>query len=198
MSQYALRAGAPIYEPDPIKQIRSPKTSKPDGRVTSPHMFVTFTLACVHCDGNHHIEVCFKFKRLSVQERTVVVNEKNLCYRCLFPSHRGAVGRKGNKCEIASFTGRHHTLLHGAPRIYPIRETKTQDQGLIFRRSPSPIPDPDPVTSSNNQVSSFSVLRHTRDNCGTMLPTFQISLRTKLGKVPFFALLDLSIKTTIV
>ena len=64
---------------------------------------------CLHCDRvGHVIWKCFKFKKLSTDDRRAVVNRRDLCVCCLKHGHEEST------CDRTCFTcgGDHHSLLH--------------------------------------------------------------------------------------
>ena len=64
---------------------------------------------CLHCDRvGHIIWKCFKFKKLSIDERLAVVQRLDLCSCCLKQGHQDT------NCDRTCVTcgGNHHSLLH--------------------------------------------------------------------------------------
>jgi len=64
---------------------------------------------CVLCTGSHELHACDQFLDLSVSERSKVVSNHSLCFKCLHPGHSAAVCRYGSchKCGR-----KHNTKLH--------------------------------------------------------------------------------------
>ena len=64
---------------------------------------------CVHCDRpGHYIATCFRFKKLSLQEKREAVKKYNLCFCCLKPGHNSATCDKVcSKCSK-----KHHYHMH--------------------------------------------------------------------------------------
>ncbi|XP_066585561.1 uncharacterized protein [Prorops nasuta] len=63
---------------------------------------------CHHCQGNHAMYSCDNFKKLTTQEKWVLVKQLKLCFNCLRPNHTT------EKCTSTSCIcdKKHNTLLH--------------------------------------------------------------------------------------
>jgi len=69
---------------------------------------------CPHCNGPHALWKCDNFKMLPIQERYLIVKNKNLCYHCLARGHgsKDCTFNKDKKCSIDGCTFYHNRLLH--------------------------------------------------------------------------------------
>ena len=64
---------------------------------------------CAQCDRTgHYLATCFRFKKLSLQEKQDTVTKNNLCFCCLKPGHGSATCNK--VCPKCS--KKHHYHLH--------------------------------------------------------------------------------------
>lgn len=67
------------------------------------------SVVCVVCKGEHFINQCKRFLRLSVRDRQEECKRKNLCFRCLRGNHKSNECYSTKKCS--SCGGSHHPLL---------------------------------------------------------------------------------------
>ena len=85
---------------------------------------------CVQCDKpGHYIATCFRFKKLSLQEKRDVVKKNNLCFRCLKPGHGSATCDKVcSKCSK-----KHHYHMHedASDSSKPTDDKKTAAAGVV-------------------------------------------------------------------
>jgi hypothetical protein len=71
------------------------------------------SLRCTVCSGNHRIWRCDKFKKLSYQEKKKVVQQRELCLKCLSEGHYARKCPKIHfKCLVEGCSKGHNTLLH--------------------------------------------------------------------------------------
>ena len=74
---------------------------------------------CKQCQGLHTIPHCSEFSALSLSDRAAAVRQLGLCWICLGEGH---VARKcvlKQRCTVTpDCNGQHHSLLHGAPRVF--------------------------------------------------------------------------------
>ena len=77
--------------------------------------------ACAQCgDANHDIASCGVFAGSQMSDRLDIVRRCELCLRCLRQGHKVRQCPDNAACTAAAdCEGRHHPLLHGAPRIFP-------------------------------------------------------------------------------
>ena len=91
--------------------------------------------ACLGCGKPHSVLDCSEFKRKSANERAQLVKATGSCFRCLRGKHRSRECEVEVSCSIRGCKARHHTLLHGAERVYPGR-SGPQRQGLTTDEQP--------------------------------------------------------------
>ena len=75
---------------------------------------------CACCEGCHTVPQCPEFTALSLSERAEAVRQHGLCWSCLTGGHVARKCPSRHRCSAApDCNGRHHQLLHGAPRVFP-------------------------------------------------------------------------------
>ncbi|XP_077971393.1 uncharacterized protein LOC120335312 [Styela clava] len=67
---------------------------------------------CVDCQGNHALHNCVEFKGRSVNDRAEMVRRNNLCFNCLYRSHRENNCPSKYVCQVNGCGKLHHSLLH--------------------------------------------------------------------------------------
>ena len=68
---------------------------------------------CVVCRGHHGVWRCDKFKNQSHQDRWKVVQEQNLCLKCLQVGHFARTCPKTRfRCQVEGCNKDHNTLMH--------------------------------------------------------------------------------------
>ena len=68
---------------------------------------------CVVCRGHHGVWRCDKFKNQSHQDKWKVVQEQNLCLKCLQVSHFARTCPKTRfRCQVEGCNKDHNTLMH--------------------------------------------------------------------------------------
>ncbi|XP_036140647.1 uncharacterized protein LOC118644911 [Monomorium pharaonis] len=65
--------------------------------------------SCPLCSETHYLSSCPQYKDKSVQQRTAIVSQHNLCYNCLRP-HRVSTCRSTRRCLKCG--KKHHTTIH--------------------------------------------------------------------------------------
>ena len=95
---------------------------------TKPTILMTDSQShtCMCCGRPHSISKCYQFKALSVLERAEFARDKKLCFRCLDGLHRSSECPTKNVCSVEGCGQRHHFLIHGAPRMFPIKSKELE------------------------------------------------------------------------
>ena len=89
---------------------------------------------CLYCyKQNHAIDACFKFKRLTVEDRRKAVMDKKLCFKCLDSNHVVKECESNVRCTESDCKRQHHPLLHGG--FAPSKEYKVQDYAAHSKHS---------------------------------------------------------------
>ena len=70
------------------------------------------------CIGHHRLEIGSDFRKKSVSERAAIVKEHGCYLRCLVRGHLSKDCPSSKKCGVEICKYRHHTLIHGAPRLF--------------------------------------------------------------------------------
>ncbi|XP_045026337.1 uncharacterized protein LOC123470277 [Daphnia magna] len=70
--------------------------------------------------------VCAELRRKTPSERALVAKEKGVCFNCLGGKHRSVDCRSKPACESSGCRARHHSLLHGAERVFPEKNRQRQ------------------------------------------------------------------------
>jgi len=70
------------------------------------------TNKCEMCSSNRFISGCFKFKQLSLADKSNLVREQRLCYNCLHKGHIGRDYTSQHRCTVTGCERKHHFLLH--------------------------------------------------------------------------------------
>ncbi|CAK9799142.1 hypothetical protein ANTPLA_LOCUS1909 [Anthophora plagiata] len=109
----------------PPTQVATAKAENPAGPAGSrkPLRLTTHVASaastCPACGSGHPLFKCDKFKELSIEDKTQIVQTSHSCYNCLQPGHRvQACTRK--HCNLCG--KKHHILLHRelGPRSKPV------------------------------------------------------------------------------
>lgn len=79
-------------------------------------------LTCILCKKDHRIASCPDFNAKSNDERARLVKELGCCLNCLSKGHLGRDCLSKKRCGVEGCSVRHHTLLHGAARVFSISQ----------------------------------------------------------------------------
>ncbi|KZR95651.1 Uncharacterized protein APZ42_010503, partial [Daphnia magna] len=130
---------------------------------------------CLYCDNAHSIKTCLTFRDLDVTSRVEWVKEKRLCFRCLIGSHRGTECPTEIVCNFGNCNQRHHHLMHGAPRVYPVNTSATKN----------------PVQSSVKSTDGNAMTIKNRDTTiNTSLAIVPVLLQAHGLEIETFAFID--------
>ncbi|KFD57989.1 hypothetical protein M513_01222 [Trichuris suis] len=81
---------------------------------------------CVVCGmTGHDTSSCPNFADQSMENRVAVVRRLHLCLVCLKRGHSKRDCESLSKCNVENCKGRHHSLLHGGPRLFSKEQSKT-------------------------------------------------------------------------
>ena len=120
---------------------------------------------CPHCNGPHALWKCDDFKMQPIQQRYIIVKNKNLCYHCLARGHGSKVCtfNKDKKCGIDGCTFYHNRLLHRPKNVTLVsieefvremdggwEQESTVDRTFVVSE---PIPEETLTTDIGNYVS---------------------------------------------
>lgn len=78
------------------------------------HTQDTSQISCIKCNlNNHKLIQCFKFKKMTPEEKQKFVTEKRLCFSCLGANHVTKQCRSARICNINNCKSKHNRMLHG-------------------------------------------------------------------------------------
>ncbi|CAG2250996.1 unnamed protein product [Mytilus edulis] len=68
---------------------------------------------CICCNGTcNNLELCVKFKSMSLIDRVNFVRTAKLCFNCLKGKHFSRDCRKAKMCTVENCSSKHHILMH--------------------------------------------------------------------------------------
>ena len=84
-------------------------------------------LPCPFCKSKHLLWKCDEFKTKTPTQRAKLAADNNFCFRCVNGVHRASECDKDIQCTSPDCQNprQHKTLLHGASRIFPLRQKKS-------------------------------------------------------------------------
>ena len=68
---------------------------------------------CPLCTGNHGLDVCTDFVKMTLPERLTIARDKRVCFNCLSGSHFSRKCSRG-PCGVQGCTSWHSKMLHGS------------------------------------------------------------------------------------
>ena len=78
---------------------------------------------CIVCKGNHRLCECRVFKEKTPTQRAKLVADNKLCFSCLRDKHTFRQWPQTRKCGAEGCNSSHNTLLHGADRVFPTKQS---------------------------------------------------------------------------
>ena len=78
---------------------------------------------CIVCKGNHRLWECRVFKEKTPTQRAKLVADNKLCFSCLRDKHTFRQSPQPRKCRAEGCNSSHNTLLHGADRVFPTKQS---------------------------------------------------------------------------
>ena len=78
---------------------------------------------CIVCKGNHRLWECRVFKEKTPTQRAKLVADNKLCFSCLRDKHTFRQCPQPRKCRTEGCTSSHNSLLHGADRVFPTKQS---------------------------------------------------------------------------
>lgn len=112
---------------------------------------------CRYCDQEHPLRKCFRFRRLSIQDRLKVVRKFGYCFNCLAHSHLVKNCTSRDRCKVCR--DEHHTLLHREhQRVRPKNNGNRPKGGNQRNRRNSyqhrPLPQSNEIIANSQATSS--------------------------------------------
>ena len=71
---------------------------------------ISSTESCLCCGGSHSLQKCYKFAKLSYDNRVAFIREHRLCFGCFTSGHQSRECKNRMKCDVCKRF--HSTLLH--------------------------------------------------------------------------------------
>ena len=78
---------------------------------------------CIVCKGNHRLWECRVFKDKTPTQRAKLVADNKLCFSCLRDKQTLRQCPQPRKCRAEGCNSSHNTLLHGADRVFPAKQS---------------------------------------------------------------------------
>ena len=78
---------------------------------------------CIVCKGNHRLWECRDFKEKTPTQRAKLVGDNILCFSSLRNKHTFRQCPQPRKCRAEGCNSSHNTLLHGADRVFPTKQS---------------------------------------------------------------------------
>ena len=78
---------------------------------------------CIVCKGNHRLWECRVFKEKTPTQRAKLVADNKLCFSCSRDKHTFRQCPQPRKCRAEGCNSSHNTLLHGADRVFPAKQS---------------------------------------------------------------------------
>ncbi|XP_045028397.1 uncharacterized protein LOC123471281 [Daphnia magna] len=118
----------PAVEKHPSSRsaILKPPPVRPPPTILATQVAKDVDVECPGCGGAHRLVSFPELQRKSPSERALVAKEKGVYFNCLGGKHRSADCRSKPACESTGCRARHHSLLHGAERVFPEKSTPRQ------------------------------------------------------------------------
>ena len=88
-----------------------------------PSSFTNTYSWCIVCKGNHWLWECRVFKEKTPTQRAKLVGDNKLCFSCLRDKHTFRQCPQPRKCRAEGCNSSHNSLLHGADRIFPKKQS---------------------------------------------------------------------------
>ena len=130
-----------------------------------------------------------------------MVKTKRLCYRCLDSGHIGSACPMDKRCKAKDCNAKHHTLMHGAPRLNSIPAANHSNAPSPSRPpapstfKPSIPPVSAPATAPILQYAGTTVVSSNR---GTLLAIVPVEIESEGVSIRTHALLDTGSTVTMV
>ncbi|XP_046651040.1 uncharacterized protein LOC124342113 [Daphnia pulicaria] len=113
--------------------------------------------ACPACSDNpgHRLEACGIFRKMLPSQRAALCGENNHCFKCLLPGH---YGRSCRNTDVAcnACPGKHHSLIHGAERVFPGKPQPKGKATLQILLVHAPKTSPKPVLLAITTIVVYS------------------------------------------
>ncbi|XP_054745957.1 uncharacterized protein LOC129250352 [Anastrepha obliqua] len=95
---------------------------------TRPRYSTHRHVACGICKKDHRLVTCSKYTNMNLKEKYDAVTTHKYCINCLARSHRTKSCTSEKRCSTCN--GKHHSTLHGHPRLYTDATETKRDRGV--------------------------------------------------------------------
>ena len=139
-------------------------------------------LPCPCCKSKHPLWMCDEFKTKTPTQRAKLAADNNFCFRCVNGVHRASECDKDIQCTSPDCQNprQHNTLLHGASRIFPLRQKKSSSPKSNKTAS---------ATVSSGSKSTCSYAATDIDTRG-LIPVVLVNFFSRCGSAEVLALCD--------
>ena len=140
---------------------------------------------CLHCEGQHTLQACRKFRKILHEDKVSLLMKNRLCFYCLGTGHRRAECSKKAVCDVCK--GSHPTALHRVP--------------IVSRSSASaPLTSVSSVSAASTTAVTVSAIgSDLKGSCDTMpIIPVMIKLRNSDNEIATYAFLDTGSSDTII
>ena len=144
--------------------------SNPQQRETKKQMPSSSTntySCCIVCKGNHRLWECRVFKEKTPTQRAKLVADNKLCFSCLRHKHTFRQCPQPRKCRAEGCNISHNTLLHGADRVFPAKQSTNpntiQSSGNTGQSKATTSKQPSNKTTTMSSVTDIKGLLQVTD-----------------------------------
>ncbi len=136
--------------------------------------------ACPMCKQKHHLYQCSAFKAKTATDRAKFAASIKYCFSCLNGEHSFRDCSRGFKCAQKDCKSSHHTLLHGAEKVFPKKNSPKKPEQSKDDQEKRSSQNHSSVTESTTSLAKLSGL----------LPIIEVVASSPSGKVKTVALCD--------
>ena len=117
---------------------------------------------CIVCKGNHRLWEFRVFEEKTPTQRAKLVTDNKLCFWCLRDKHTFRQCPQPRKCRAEGCNSSHNTLLHGADRVFPAKQSTNpnaiQSSGNTGQRKATISQQPSNKTTAMSSVTDVKGL----------------------------------------
>ena len=119
---------------------------------------------CIVCNGNHRLWECRVFKKMTPTQRAKLVADNKFCFSCSRDKHTIRQCPQPRKCRAEGCNSSHNTLLHGADRVFPAKQSTNSDtiqpSGNTGQSTATTSQQPSNKTTTMSSVTDVKRLLH--------------------------------------
>ncbi|XP_054082405.1 uncharacterized protein LOC128922218 [Zeugodacus cucurbitae] len=121
----------------PIREERGSTHRTARRTITHPAKRTYKHVACGICKKDHRLVTCSNFTKMNLNEKFDAVTKYRYCVNCLARSHQTQKCTSEKRCNTCN--GKHHSSLHGHPRLFCKEPTKSTNIDKRYKR-PNDVP----------------------------------------------------------